>query len=137
MEQALGKLVMDVRFRDAFFRDPTSASLAVGIQLTDRERSALGCIRPGALAAFQRYLDRKRIGNWIEEVSALLLEIGRIEPIRRYDEEYLSIRTPDVLARIEVGDEPWEAMVPAVVADTIRTKRLFGYHSLWTSRSPV
>ena len=70
MEQALGKLVMDVGFRDAFFRDPMAASLAAGIQLTDQERSALGRIRPGALAAFQRYLDGKRVGNWVEEASA-------------------------------------------------------------------
>ena len=68
--EALGKLVMDVRFRDAFFRDPMAASLAAGIQLTDHERGVLGRIRPGALAAFQRYLDGKRIGTWIEEVSA-------------------------------------------------------------------
>jgi len=66
MEQALGKLVMDVQFRDAFFRDPLTASLAAGIQLTDRERSTLGRIRPGALAAFQRYLGGKQIGNWTE-----------------------------------------------------------------------
>jgi hypothetical protein len=59
----------------------------------------------------------------------LLLEIGRFEPIRHYNEAYLSIRTPDVLARIQAGDESWEAMVPAVVADTIRAKRLFGYHT--------
>ncbi len=69
-EQALGKLVMDVGFRDAFFRDPMAASVAAGILLTDRERSALGRIPPGALAAFRRYLDGKRVGNWIEEVSA-------------------------------------------------------------------
>jgi hypothetical protein len=60
----------------------------------------------------------------------LLLEIGRIEPIRHYDEAYLSIRTPDVLARIEGGDESWESMVPAVVADTIKAKRLFGYREI-------
>ena len=70
MEQALGKLIMDARFRDAFFRDPAAASLTAGLQLTHGERSALGRIRPGALAAFQRYLDDKRIGNGIEEASA-------------------------------------------------------------------
>ena len=70
MEQALGKLVMDVAFREEFFRDPMAASLAAGIQLTDQERSALRRIRPGALAAFQRYLDGKRIDNRTEEVSA-------------------------------------------------------------------
>jgi hypothetical protein len=57
----------------------------------------------------------------------LLLDIGRIEPIRHYDERYLSIQTPDVRARIEAGDDSWQAMVPAVVADTIRAEKLFGY----------
>ena len=70
MEQALGKLVLDVGFRDAFFRDPAAASLAAGIQLTDQERGALERIRPGALAAFQRYLDGKRGGSWVDEARA-------------------------------------------------------------------
>jgi len=59
----------------------------------------------------------------------LLLEIGRVEPIRRYDERYLSIHTPDVCARIEAGDDSWETMVPPIVADTIKTQRLFGYQA--------
>jgi hypothetical protein len=57
----------------------------------------------------------------------LLLETGRIEPIRGYDESYLSIHTPDVLARIQRGDPSWEAMVPAAVAEMIHTKNLFGW----------
>lgn len=70
VEQTLGKLVMDVGFREAFFQDPMAASLTAGIQLTDQERRTLARIRPGALAAFQRYLDRKQIGHWIDEVVA-------------------------------------------------------------------
>ena len=65
IEQALGKLVIDGGFREAFFRDPAVASEAAGIPLTDRERSALTRIRPGAFAAFQRYLETKRL-NWPE-----------------------------------------------------------------------
>jgi hypothetical protein len=61
MEQALGTLVIDAGFRDAFFSDSGVASEAAGIPLSDRERAALTRIRPGALAAFQRYLDRKKI----------------------------------------------------------------------------
>jgi hypothetical protein len=61
MEQTLGKLVMDVGFREAFFRDPLAASRAAGIHLTEDERRVLARIRPGALAAFQRYLEGKRI----------------------------------------------------------------------------
>ena len=63
LEQALGKLVVDGGFRDAFFIDPAVASEAAGIPLTDRERNALSRIRPGALAAFQRYLDAKRVSD--------------------------------------------------------------------------
>jgi len=56
-----------------------------------------------------------------------LLETGRVVPIRRYDERLLSIMTTDVLARIQSGDAAWESMVPPVVAETIKAKRLFGY----------
>ncbi len=41
--------------------------LATGIELTDQERKSLGRIRPGALAAFQRYLEGKRLAS-IEDV---------------------------------------------------------------------
>jgi hypothetical protein len=60
---ALGKLTMDAWFRDALFRDPMATSRVAGMQLTDQERGTLGRIRPGALAAFQRYLDGKRVGD--------------------------------------------------------------------------
>ena len=39
MEQALGKLVLDGGFRDAFFRDPAVAGEVAGISLTDNERT--------------------------------------------------------------------------------------------------
>jgi hypothetical protein len=60
-------------------------------------------------------------------LRALLLEIGRVEPIRGYEESYLSIRTPDVLARIQGGDASWEQMVPAAVAQIIKAENLFGW----------
>ena len=60
-------------------------------------------------------------------LNNLLVEIGRVEPIRSYDESYLSIRTPDVLARIKQGDPSWESMVPSVVAEMIKAKHLFGW----------
>jgi len=59
----------------------------------------------------------------------LLLAIGRVAPIHSYDESLLSIHTPDVLARIQRKDPSWEAMVPAVVAEAIKTKNLFGLKS--------
>jgi hypothetical protein len=59
-------------------------------------------------------------------LRAFLLEIGRVEPIRKFDESYLSIRTSDVLARIRDGDDSWEEMVPAAVAEIIKGESLFG-----------
>jgi hypothetical protein len=57
----------------------------------------------------------------------ILLEIGRFEPIHGYNESYLSIRTPDVLDRIQRGDQSWEEMVPVAVAEIIKAKHLFGW----------
>ncbi len=56
----------------------------------------------------------------------LLVDIGRLVPIRSYNESYLSIRTPDVLSLIEKGDPSWETMVPAAVAEIIKAEQLFG-----------
>jgi hypothetical protein len=57
----------------------------------------------------------------------LLMEIGRIEPIRDSNENYTSIHTTDVLARIQSGDVSWQEMVPLTVAEMIKAKRLFGF----------
>jgi hypothetical protein len=72
-------------------------------------------------------LDQAPIQPPWHHLRAILLEIGRIEPIRGYDESCLSIRTPDVLARIQSGDASWEAMVPAAVAEIIKAENLFGW----------
>ena len=55
----------------------------------------------------------------------LLVEIGRVTHVRSYDESYLSIRTPEVLALIEQDDPAWEHMVPPAVAAIVKAKRLF------------
>ena len=57
----------------------------------------------------------------------LLMEIGRIEPIRDFNESYTSIHTTDVLARIQRGDVSWQELVPPTVAEMIKAKNLFGF----------
>jgi hypothetical protein len=74
-----------------------------------------------------RLQDRYPVPPPWHHLRALLLEIGRVEPIRGYDESLLSIRTPDVLARIQAGDATWEQMVPAAVAEIIKAEKLFGW----------
>jgi hypothetical protein len=62
-----------------------------------------------------------------DHLRDFLLEIGRLEALSGYDPKLLSIRTPDVLARLQAGDASWEAMVPPAVADCIKSSKLFGY----------
>jgi hypothetical protein len=58
-------------------------------------------------------------------LQKLLREIGRLEPIREFDESLLSIRTPEVLSKIQSGDRSWETNVPPAVAAMIKEKGLF------------
>jgi hypothetical protein len=65
-----------------------------------------------------------RPGNHIRD---FLLEVGCVEPLAGYEPKYLSIHTPDVLARLQRGDPSWEVMVLPAVAETIKQHQLFGY----------
>jgi len=58
-----------------------------------------------------------------------LLDMGRVQPIRGYDETLLSLQTPDILRRLQSGDRSWEEMVPTTVAEIIKGKDLFGWRS--------
>jgi hypothetical protein len=75
-----------------------------------------------------RTVDTASIPPPWHHMRALLREIGRIEPIRRFEESYLGIHTTDVLARIQRGDPSWENMVLGSVAEVIKSKKLFGWH---------
>ncbi len=68
-----------------------------------------------------------RVAPKLFHLYAHLLENGFIESVRGYHVEYLSIKAPDVLARIRAGDPSWEKMVSPGVARIIRDRRLFGH----------
>jgi hypothetical protein len=57
VERAVGKLVTDEGFRNAFFRDPKVASLQAGLELSAEELDALARIPRPALAALSARLD--------------------------------------------------------------------------------
>jgi hypothetical protein len=57
VEQAVGKLVTDEGFREAFFRDPAPASREAGLELSRAEIAALFGIPRQALSAFCACLD--------------------------------------------------------------------------------
>ena len=50
-----------------------------------------------------------------------------IAQIETYNEEYLSIFSPDILKKVTAGEDRWEHCVPDVVANKIKQQKLFGY----------
>lgn len=56
-----------------------------------------------------------------------LIQKGCISQLTEFTEEYLSIFSPDVLRKITENDADWENLVPSVVADKIKSFKLFGY----------
>jgi hypothetical protein len=67
-----------------------------------------------------------RGGNHIRD---MLLELGRLVPLRSYEPKYATIRTPDVLALLQTGNKSWEDLVPPDVAQIIKEQGLFGYRA--------
>jgi len=57
VERVVGKLVTDEGFRDAFIRNPKTASLQAGLELSAEELDALSRISRAALAALSARLD--------------------------------------------------------------------------------
>jgi hypothetical protein len=51
----------------------------------------------------------------------LILEISDI------NKKFINIFSPQVLDKIKVSDPGWEKLVPAYVAETIKSRKLFGY----------
>ena len=62
----------------------------------------------------------QEVSRWFSSVG------GAAGTVAKTIEDYLSIRTSDVLARIQRGDPSWTTMVPPAVAAAIKDKTLFG-----------
>jgi len=60
-------------------------------------------------------------------LRAYLLENRFIQCIRNYQPALLSIRSRDVLARIQSGDPSWEPLVPQPIVELIKRHGLFGH----------
>jgi hypothetical protein len=68
-----------------------------------------------------------RVAPHLRHLYAYLVENRMIESVRDYDERLLSVFSRDVLKRIRNGDDSWESMVPPVVAEIIKQRKLLGY----------
>jgi hypothetical protein len=68
-----------------------------------------------------------RVAPHLRHLYAYLVENRLIESVRDYDEGCLSIFSRDVLRRLRSGDASWESMVPPLVAQMIKRRKLLGY----------
>lgn len=65
----------------------------------------------------------------LRHLYAHLLENHAIEPLQGINEAYLGITAAEVLMKLKAGDLSWEEMVPAPVAQVIKSRSLFGWQS--------
>jgi hypothetical protein len=67
------------------------------------------------------------VGPGTQLLFDYLARRGSFVHLDQFKPEYLPILSRDVLRRIGCGDETWEPMVPAAVAELIKTRAFFGY----------
>jgi len=63
----------------------------------------------------------------LRHLYAYAVENRFIQGIGNFNADLLSLRSRDVLAKIQAGDASWEQQVPPVIAEIIKRERLFGH----------
>ncbi len=71
--------------------------------------------------------DSLEIESDINVVYRYLVEHDYIQAIQGFDQKNLQIHSEDVLSRIRSGDPSWVSMVPPLVAEAVKSRRLLGY----------
>jgi hypothetical protein len=72
-------------------------------------------------------VDTVKVAKELETLYEYLRDRGSFVGLDNYNPEYLHIFSRDVLKRIAERDSGWEQMVPAAVAELIKTRGYFGY----------
>jgi hypothetical protein len=72
-------------------------------------------------------VENLNVADELKKLFGYLIDRGCVEQLNNYNEECLSVFSRDVLGMIAVGDSLWETMVPAEVAEVIKSQGYFGY----------
>ena len=72
-------------------------------------------------------VDNLEVAPELRKLYGYLADRGSFVQLDNFNPEYLPIFSRDVLKRIAAGDETWETMVPAEVAEMIKKRGFFGY----------
>ena len=127
-------LVMGVPSLEEIFDEKYYLNLEGGIL------EALGRMFKSGLKLFVYPIEDEKTGQLItakhlevapnlKHLYQYLIDNSFIQEITDYHPEYLKIFPPDVLAKIQGGDETWEKMVPPKVSRIIKERGFFGYRS--------
>lgn len=71
--------------------------------------------------------DNLEVKRELCQLYGYLKDRGGINALDNYNEDCLRIFSREVLGKIKSGDNSWESMVPATVADVIKSKNYFEY----------
>jgi hypothetical protein len=74
-----------------------------------------------------RTVDDVTVAPELQKLFEYLRDRGSFVGLDNFKTEYLSIFSRDVLKQIAAGDETWQNMVPAQVAELIKKRGYFGY----------
>jgi hypothetical protein len=72
-------------------------------------------------------VDSLQVAPGLRKLYGYLVESGSIQQLENVNRDYLHIFSRDALRKIREGDASWESMVPAQVADVIKSRRFLGY----------
>ena len=72
-------------------------------------------------------VDTLEVPRDVRHLYGYLVERGFLIPVEDYDKSVLDIQAPEVLEKLQSGDEAWESMVDERVAEVIKARKLFGY----------
>jgi len=72
-------------------------------------------------------IDTLEVAEKLRQLYGYLVDRRYIVQLDDINHDYLEIYSPDVLKKIGAHSNEWESMVPPKVAETIKTRGLFGY----------
>jgi len=72
-------------------------------------------------------IDKVEIETSLEKLYGYLIDRQCIVQLTEFNQDYLNIYSPDVLKKISSDNTEWESMVPTMVTEAIKLRKLFGY----------
>lgn len=124
---AMGLATLESLFDEAYYNDLDGGILeSFGRLFKNQLKLLVYPVRDSGDQAF-RSIDSLQLADDLDHLLQYLTARGCVLPLLDVSEQYLHIHSHDVLRMIEQGDEAWADNVPAIVAETIRREKLFGF----------